>query len=128
MSFWTSLLNFFRSNKAILQIAIQTLAGEFFTRKPRYKTIIDSAITKVINASNSTMSMGDVSGLLLKYLDLSSLPAPEQPAAQAIINTLMDSVNAALSDYFKKASVVSQTDQYNMLMQVLLWIQQMARV
>ena len=112
-------MGMFRSNKTMLKLGIQIVAGEFFKKNPRYKATVRQMSDDVIRMINAdVMSVGDVKKSLYMRVDMVGNNPAEKAALIMMIEALLDEV----FKYFVKAKINTVAAQAQVLVQVLGWV------
>ena len=125
MKFFTWFFNLFKSNKLIMQLAIQSLAGEFFNRNPKFNVPVQNVITQVLTNINSFSTSIASLPTTLKQLvaKQTQLTAPEQ----ALVSVFIDQLSVPIMAYLDKTnlSLPAQTAQ---IVEILGWIMDISKV
>ena len=123
MGIFTWIINWFRSNKVIMKLAIQDIAYRYFQRKPEMKSKVADILGRTLTAINtSTTSAIDFQAILKDNIKLANLTPPEQEFMLSFTTDLSVPVNV----YFSKTAL-SLADQTAAIKEVIGWVNDMTK-
>ncbi len=124
MKFFTWFFNLFKSNKMILQLTVQSIAGELFQHSTNSKKVMQDALAAVIPALRTSTTVPPLAPMLGRAINMSRLLPPEQ----ALVLVMTGQLSTALDEYFKKSDIIAAPDRLAAMIEMLGWIDDMARI
>jgi hypothetical protein len=123
-SFFTWFFNLLKSNKLLMQLAVQSITGEYFAKYPSAKAPVQQAVTKTL-AGISTFS-GSLSALSQTIKDNIKITGVT-PETQVLALALIDLIAPQVQDYLSKKTLTA-TQQTAQIVEILGWINDIAKV
>jgi hypothetical protein len=123
MKFFKWFFNLFKSNKVIMQLAIQSIAGEYLMRHPEAKIPIQKAIEKTLeDISSYNTPLESLPTLIKENIKITGVSAP----TLALTFVLIDQLSVPVMAYINKANLTPIQDAYA-IVEILGWINDIAK-
>ena len=119
--FWGWITNLFRTNKEIMQLAVMSIAGEYFKANPAMKPKIRRIIDDIMEHVKSE-PVSDLGAFIKDKINRAQLDPPEL----ALALVLIDSLSVQIAAYFAKQGITGNAERTGIVMEALSWIRTMA--
>jgi hypothetical protein len=122
---WSWFVGFFKSNKMLLQLSIQALAGEYFKKHPSSKkrigmiskdVIVQITIGEIVNPEKAFDNFKE-------RITLSDM----NPAEKALFYALIDAAKAQMEEYAKKQNITLPSQQVGIVLEIFKWIEEASK-
>ena len=120
-SLWYKFLGFFKNNKALLQLAVQTSANEYFKKHPSSKKRI-SMISKDVSIQITLGEILDPAKAFENFKERVTL-SDMNPAEKALFYMVIDAATAQINEYTKKQGITLPSQQVGVVLEILKWIE-----
>ena len=120
-SLWNWFSGFFKSNKMLLQLAVQASAGEYFKKHPSSKKRI-AMISKDVSIQITLGEILDPTKAFDNFKERVTL-SDMNPAEKALFYAVIDAATAQMNEYAKKQNITLPSQQVGVVLEILKWIE-----